>query len=77
MRVRLIEIGDAVKAFDPDLLATESAIPWREIAAMRDRLGHRYFDTSHAIVAGTVRQDLSQLEAAVDRLTAKARTNDC
>jgi uncharacterized protein with HEPN domain len=74
VRVRLIEIGEAVKALDAGLLAIEPGIPWREIAAMRDRLAHRYFDTSHAIVAGTVQHDLPQLEAAVDRLTAKSRT---
>ncbi len=31
---------------------------------MRDRLAHRYFDTSHAIVAATVTNDLPLLEAA-------------
>lgn len=60
VRVRLIEIGEAVKALDPALLATEPGIPWRQIIGMRDQLAHRYFDTSHAIVAGTVQQDLPQ-----------------
>jgi uncharacterized protein with HEPN domain len=44
VRVRLIEIGEAVKGLSADLLASESAIPWTEIARMRDRLAHRYFD---------------------------------
>ncbi len=35
---------------------------------MRDRLAHRYFDTSHAIVAATVREDLPELDAAARRL---------
>lgn len=35
---------------------------------MRDQLAHRYFDTSHAIVAATVASDLDELEAAVSRL---------
>jgi uncharacterized protein with HEPN domain len=76
VRVRLIEIGEAVKALDPGLLATEPGIPWREIAAMRDRLAHRYFDTSHAILASTIQHDLPQLEAAVERLTAGAPSDD-
>jgi uncharacterized protein with HEPN domain len=76
VRVRLIEIGEAVKALDPALLATEPGIPWRQIIGMRDQLAHRYFDTSHAIVAGTVQQDLPQLEAAVDRLVATAGSAD-
>jgi uncharacterized protein with HEPN domain len=32
---------------------------------MRDRLAHRYFVTSHAIVEGTVDHDLPVLAAAV------------
>jgi uncharacterized protein with HEPN domain len=38
VRVRLIEIGEAVKDLPSDLLAYEPAIPWKEIAGMRDRL---------------------------------------
>jgi uncharacterized protein with HEPN domain len=68
VRVRLIEIGEAVKTVSSELLATEPAIPWTQIAAMRDRLAHRYFDTSHAIVAGTVTNDLPELLTAVARL---------
>ena len=76
VRARLIEIGEAVKAIDPELLAAEPDIPWGQIARMRDQLAHRYFDTSHAIVAGTVTNDLPQLEAAVGRLTLIAETGD-
>ena len=32
VRVRLIEIGEAVKDIDPGLLATEPNIPWRDVA---------------------------------------------
>jgi uncharacterized protein with HEPN domain len=45
VRVRLIEIGEAVKALSPDLLDTEPGRPWTDIARMRDRLAHRYFDS--------------------------------
>ena len=38
VRVRLIEIGEAVKGVSPELLETESQIPWRAIARMRDHL---------------------------------------
>jgi uncharacterized protein with HEPN domain len=68
VRVRLIEIGEAVKTISTDLLATEPTVPWEQIAGMRDRLAHRYFDTSHAIVAHTVTNDLPELAAAVARL---------
>lgn len=66
VRVRLIEIGEAVRAVHPDLLAREPAIPWLDIAGMRNHLAHRYFDTAHAIVQATIDHDLPALEAAVD-----------
>ncbi len=68
MRVRLIEIGEAVKALPEELLASEPGLPWAQIAGMRDRLAHRYFDSSHAILAATVSEDLPELEGAVRRL---------
>jgi uncharacterized protein with HEPN domain len=70
VRVRLIEIGEAVKSLPADAVATEPGIPWRDIATMRDRLAHRYFDTMHSIVAATVANDLPLLEEAVLRLLA-------
>ena len=68
VRVRLIEIGEAVKALPADLLANEPDLPWAQIAGMRDRLAHRYFDTSHAIVAATVEHDVPELERATRSL---------
>jgi uncharacterized protein with HEPN domain len=68
VRVRLIEIGEAVKDIDPDVLASEPEIPWRDVAGMRDHLAHRYFDTAHSIVQATVDRDLPPLLAAARRL---------
>ena len=39
---------------------------------MRDRLAHRYFDISHAIIAATITNDLPELDTAVARLTLRA-----
>jgi uncharacterized protein with HEPN domain len=72
VRVRLIEVGESVKALPREFLANEDAIPWDQIAGMRDRLAHRYFDTSHAILQATVERDIPELELAVDRLRALA-----
>jgi uncharacterized protein with HEPN domain len=69
IRIRLIEIGEAVKSLPPELLAREPSIPWREITRTRDHLAHRYFDTSQAIVQATIEHDLPALAAAVERLT--------
>lgn len=71
VRVRLIEIGEAVKAIPADILDLEPSVPWRQIAAMRDHLAHRYFDTSHAILRGTVLHDLPALREATHRLLTR------
>ena len=75
VRIRLLEIGEAVKAISPALLAHEPDIPWKNIAAMRDQLAHRYFDTEHAIVTGTVTDDLEPLRTAVHRLRTRVPPN--
>jgi uncharacterized protein with HEPN domain len=76
VRIRLVEIGEAVKGISPDVLAAEPSIPWSEIARMRDLLAHRYFDASHAIVQGTVDNDLDDLDAAVGRLLGEPDERD-
>ncbi len=68
VRIRLLEIGEAVKALPEDVLATQPSIPWRQIARLRDHLVHRYFDTAHAILQATVDDDLPALERAIRTL---------
>jgi uncharacterized protein with HEPN domain len=68
IRIRLVEIGEAVKDLDPSVTASEPDIPWADMARMRDQLAHRYFDTSHGIVMTTARLDVPRLKAAVERL---------
>ena len=76
VRIRLLEIGEAVKALPAELLDTEPNIPWRQIARMRDHLAHRYFDTSHAVLQATVTSDLPMLESAVERMRLRAQPGD-
>ena len=76
VRVRLIEIGEAAKSIPAEVVATEPGTPWRDIAAMRDRLAHRYFDTLHSIVQNTVENDLLPLEEAVLRLRLTTVSGD-
>jgi uncharacterized protein with HEPN domain len=70
VRIRLLEIGEAVKALPDELLDTQPGIPWRQIARMRDHLAHRYFDTAHAILQATVDDDLPELERAANALAS-------
>ncbi|MGH3419134.1 MAG: HepT-like ribonuclease domain-containing protein [Streptosporangiaceae bacterium] len=69
VRIRLLEIGEAVKALPAEMLGSQPDIPWTQIARMRDHLAHRYFDTDHAVLQATVDNDLPELERAVQALT--------
>lgn len=71
VRVRLIEIGEAVKDLDAATTAVESDVPWADISRMRDVLAHRYFDTTHSIVAATAQEDVPRLLAAVQRMLGR------
>ena len=73
VRVRLIEIGEAVKDIDAELLATEPSIPWHDAAGMRDHLAHRYFDTARPIIEATVDEDLPKLISAAERMLVRLR----
>lgn len=68
IRIRLVEIGEAVKDLSEDVTALEPEIVWGDIARMRDHLAHRYFDTTQAVVEATARHDIPRLAAAVRRL---------
>lgn len=70
IRIRLVEVGEAVKGLDSELISSEPEIPWADIARMRDYLAHRYFDTEHAIVFETARTDIPLLAAVVRRILA-------
>jgi uncharacterized protein with HEPN domain len=69
VRIRLLEIGEAVKALPAEVLSSQPDIPWTQIARTRDHLAHRYFDTDHAVLQATVDNDLPELERAVQALT--------
>jgi uncharacterized protein with HEPN domain len=76
VRIRLLEIGEAVKALPAELLDMQPSIPWRQITRMRDHLAHRYFDTAHAILQATVDEDLPDLERAVGELARSLPEED-
>ena len=71
VRLRLIEIGEAVKLLDPKLVAQRPDIKWSDAAGMRDWLTHHYFDTSRAVVEATITEDLPSIEVAVLELQAR------
>jgi uncharacterized protein with HEPN domain len=71
VRLRLIEIGEAVKLLDPKFLVSEPDVRWSDASGMRDWLTHHYFDVSRAVIEATITEDLPLLEAAILRLQAR------
>ena len=76
VRIRLLEIGEAVKALPAETLSSQPGIPWSQIARMRDHLAHRYFATDHAVLRATVDNDLPELERAVQSLAETLPAED-
>lgn len=66
--MRLLEIGEAVKALSTDLTDTEPEVKWRDIAGMRDFLAHHYFATNPEIVQAVIDKDLRPLAVAVEHM---------
>jgi uncharacterized protein with HEPN domain len=67
--IRNIEvIGQAVKGISEDTRALEPAVPWRQIAGMRDKLIHEYFGVDLALVWDVVEQELPILHPQLEKL---------
>ena len=76
VRIRLVEIGEAVKALPAEVTDSEPEVPWRDVAGMRDFLAHRYFDTAFGVLAHTVERELPLLETAVRRLRTRFESTE-
>jgi uncharacterized protein with HEPN domain len=74
--MRLLEIGEAVKALPSDLTASEPDIPWNDIAGLRDFLAHHYFATNPEIVQAVIDKDLTPLANAVERIRTSLLPED-
>jgi uncharacterized protein with HEPN domain len=67
--IRAIEvIGEASKNLSPRLRAQHPEIAWREIAGMRDKVIHRYFEINWQIVWSVLTDDLPVLETEFSAL---------
>jgi len=60
----LADIGEAAKNLE-DLADQITGVPWTQIARMRDRVTHRYFDVDYDVVWGTLTADLPSIERAI------------
>jgi uncharacterized protein with HEPN domain len=70
--IRALEIiGEAAKKVPKSVQKRCPEVPWPEVAGMRDKLIHGYFDVNLRRVWQTVLEDLPVLQAAVERLLAE------
>ncbi len=67
--IRRIEIiGEAAKRISAEFRAAHPAIPWQQMASMRNRLIHGYDEVSLTIVWDVVQHDIPTLIAQLEPL---------
>lgn len=67
--IRAVEvIGEATKNLSLPLKERHPGIAWREIAGMRDKVIHRYFEINWQIVWSVVTDDLPAIEPKIAAL---------
>jgi len=57
----LLVIGEAVKGLTEEITSRNSAIPWKEIAKLRDILAHKYFRVDSAVIRTVLNAPLENL----------------
>jgi uncharacterized protein with HEPN domain len=67
--IRQLEIvGEATKRISKEFRAKHNAIPWTEMAGMRDKLIHDYIDVDLWIVWETTQQDVPKLQEQLSKI---------
>ncbi len=61
--IRALEVlGEASRKIPEAVKARYADVPWRDVAAIRNKLIHEYFGVSHAVVWRTIQDDLPRLK---------------
>lgn len=72
--VRLLEIiGEAASKLSKGFQNRHPQIPWKNIIGMRNRLIHAYFDIEYDYVWKAVTDELPELAAKLQRITAQEK----
>lgn len=70
--IRNLEIiGEATKGISQKLRSDHKEIPWKEMAALRDVLIHKYFGVDNEIVWNVVENELPRVKKEIELLKNK------
>jgi uncharacterized protein with HEPN domain len=61
-------IGEATKHLSPETCSLAPAVPWKDMAGMRDKLIHQYFGVDISAVWESVLQDMPLVKKEVERI---------
>jgi uncharacterized protein with HEPN domain len=61
-------IGEAARRLPPEFKAKHSEIPWHQIAGLRNRIVHEYFDVDLGLVWEIATTELPRLKVSLTRL---------
>ncbi len=64
-------IGEATKNVPEDIRETYPDLPWREMAGMRDKMIHGYFEIMHGILWETIKHDLPLIKPKIREMLDK------
>lgn len=70
---KLEVIGEATKSIPPEWSQAYPVVPWRDMAGMRDRLIHAYFEVDHGLVWRTIKKRLPEILPHVRRMLVQYR----
>lgn len=66
-------IGEAAKHVSDDLRQKNPDVPWKQLAGMRDRLSHGYFEVDYTIVWKVVESNLPELRPVIQAILTRMK----